>query len=336
MSDPSARAELMRLINGFQVSQAIHVAATLGIADCLLGGARSAGELADATGTNPQALYRLLRALAAIGIFREQADRRFQLTPMGECLAATTAGSIAGWAAFIGRPYYWQAWGHLLHSVRTGENAFRDLHGTDVWDYRGHHPEETAIFDRAMTAISRGVGDAVAAAWDFGRAHRVIDIGGGHGALLAAILRAHPGPRGVLFDQPHVVTGADAGLREAGVRDRCEIVAGSFFDALPEGADVHLLKSILHDWDDAPAVAILKNCRRALVAGGRLLVVEPIVGPPNEGPEAKLSDLNMLVSPGGQERTKAEFATLFAAAGFRLADIHPAGPRFNVIAGAPA
>jgi SAM-dependent methyltransferase len=336
MTDPNAHAELMRLINGFQISQAIHVAATLGIADHLLDGARTAGELADATGAHPRALYRLLRALAAVGVFREQADQRFALSPMGECLAANSGQSIGPWAAFIGRPYYWQAWGHLLHSVRTGENAFRDLHGTDVWDYRAHHPDETAIFDQAMTAVSRGIGDAVAAAWDFGRAHRVIDVGGGQGALLSAILRAHPGLQGILFDQPHVVIGADAVLRKAGVRERCEIVAGSFFEPLPEGADAAVLKSILHDWDDAAAVAILKNCRRALAPGGLLLAVEPIVGPPNEGPEAKFSDLNMLVSPGGEERTKAEFAALFAAAGFRLGEIFPAGARFNVIEGAAA
>jgi SAM-dependent methyltransferase len=336
MSDQTAHAQLMRLINGFQISQAIHVAATLGISDHLLGGARTVGELATATGAQPRALYRLLRALAAVGVFEEQADQRFALAPMGECLAANAARSIGPWAAFIGRPYYWQAWGHLLHSVRTGENAFRDIHGTDVWDYRAQHPDEAAIFDQAMTAISRGVGDAVAAAWDFSRAHRIVDIGGGQGALLAAVLRAHRGLHGILFDQPHVVAGADAVLRQAGVIERCEIIAGSFFEAVPEGADAHLLKSILHDWDDTASVAILKNCRRAMAPRGRVLVIEPIIGPANDGPEAKFSDLNMLVAPGGQERTQAEFVAVFAAAGFRLAQTYPAGARFNVIEGVPA
>lgn len=196
---------LRRLVNGYQVSQAIHMAATLGIADLLRDGPRSSDDLAAATGSDPRSLHRLLRAPASVGVFREEEDRRFALTPLGDCLRAEAPESVAGWAAFIGQPYYWNAWAHLLHSVRTGENAFRQLYGMDVWDYRAQHPEAGAVFDRAMTSNSRMRTEAVPAAYDFGPFACVVDVGGGRGALLSAILAKHPRVRGVLFDQPHGV-----------------------------------------------------------------------------------------------------------------------------------
>jgi hypothetical protein len=336
MTQPKPSAELMRLVNGYQVSQAIHVAATLGIADLLKDGPRTSDDLAAATSTHPRSLYRLLRALAAVGVFHEDADRRFTLTPMGDCLRSDAPESVGPWAAFIGRSYYWDVWGHLLDSVQTGESSFPLLHGTNVWDYRSQHLEESVIFDRAMTANSRGVGDAVVAAYDFSRFRCVIDVAGGQGGLLAAIVAANPGLRGVLFDQPHVVARAEEVLRAAGVADRCDIVAGSFFEAVPEGGDAHVLKKILHDWDDATATTILQACRRAINPGGRLLIVEHVIAPPNEAPVAKFQDLNMLVSPGGQERTREEFAALFAAAGFTLTDVIPTADPASIIEGAPA
>jgi hypothetical protein len=326
----------MRLVNGYQVSQAIHVAATLGIADLLKDGPRSFGELAAATGSHPGSLYRLLRALAAVGVFHEDGDKRFALTPLGDCLRSDAADQVGPWAAFIGRPYFWQAWSHLLHGVRTGENAFRQVHGTDVWTYRSEHTEEGAIFDRAMSAISRGVIEGIVGSYDFGFFPCVVDVGGGQGALLAGILRSHRAARGILFDQPHVVAGADELLRKAGVADRCEVAAGSFFERVPETGDAYLLKAILHDWDDEAALAILRSCRRAMRPGRRLLVLERLIGPPNEQPEAKFSDLNMMVSPAGQERTRAEFAALFASAGFHLVGVTPTGTRLSVIEGLPA
>jgi O-methyltransferase domain/Dimerisation domain len=335
MTAQTPLAELMRLINGYQVSQAIHVAATLGIADLLKDGPRRSEDLATTTGCHGRSLYRLLRALAAIGVFHEDSEQRFALTAMGECLRTDVANSAVGWAAFVGRPYVWQAWASLVHSVRTGENAFRHLHGTDVWHYRAEHPEDAAIFNRAMTAIARASVDAVVGSYDFAGLGCIVDVAGGHGALLAGILRAHPAAHGILFDQPHVVVGADALLGEAGVAERCEVVGGSFFDAVPAGGDAYILKSILHDWDDEPAAAILATCRRAMSPPAKLLVVEHLIAPPNEVPEAKFSDLNMMVSPGGEERTREEFATLFAAAGFRLAATVPTGTRLSVIEARP-
>jgi hypothetical protein len=325
----SRSAALRRLVNGFQVSQAIHVAAVLGIADQLAEGPRSSIELAKATDTHADALYRLLRALASVGVFDEQDDRRFALTPLGECLRADAPEPVAGWAAFIGRPYYWQAWSSLLHSVQTGENAFAHVHGSDVWEYRAQHPHESPIFDRAMTDSTRRINRAILDAYDFGRFATIADIGGGYGALLAALLAAYPRMRGILFDQPHVIAKSADTL--SAVSDRCELVAGSFFERVPQGAEAYLLKSVIHDWEDAPALAILRTCRQSLPRDGTLLLIEWDLGPPNERPAAKFGDLNMLVAPGGRERTADEYCSLLAAAGFRLTDITPTSSGLGVI-----
>lgn len=315
-TDPATA--IRRLVEGYQVSQAIHVAATLGIADLLADTSRTSDDLATSTGTHPPTLYRLLRALASVDVLRELDGRRFELTPLGERLRSDVPDSIAGWAAFIGRPSHWQAWAGLLHSLRTGENAFRHVHNTDVWTYRSSRPEESAIFDRAMTSLSRRSNAALLAAYDFGRFRKLVDIGGGNGALLAAILAAHRDAEGVLFDQLHVVAHAPALLESAGVSDRCRIVAGSFFESVPGDADAYLLRAVIHDWEDEESVRILKVIRTAIPAGGTVLLIERVIAPPNEGRDAKFSDLNMLVGPGGRERTREEFATLLDASGFRL------------------
>lgn len=331
--DPSA--ELMRLVNGYRVSQAIHVVATLGIADLLREGPRSADDLAASTNSHPRTLYRVLRALAAVGVFCEEADQRFSLARMGRSLCSDAERPVGPYAAFVGRQHHWQAWGALFHSVRTGENAFPHVHGTGVWEYLATHPEEGAIFGSGMTGNSRGVAERIMSTYDFSPFRRVVDVAGGQGALLAAILAAHPTMRGVLFDRPEIVAQAGPVLEAAGIAGRCEVVGGSFFDAVPEGADAYLLKYILHDWDDPASVAILTACRRACRPEGKLLVMERIVGPPNEGPETKISDLNMLVSPGGKERTPEEFAALFAVAGFHMERIIEVDARLSVIEGVP-
>jgi hypothetical protein len=248
---------------------------------------------------------------------------------VGECLRSDAAEPVGAWAVFVGRPYHWQAWGALLHGVRTGESPFYSVHGTDPWDYRAGHPEESAIFDAAMTDIMRRANAHLLAAYDFGRFGTVVDVGGGRGAFLGAVLEANPAMRGILFDQPHVVAGAVVG-------ERCEIVGGSFFDAVPQGADAYLLKAVLHDWEDDDALAILARCRAAIPADGALLVVERDLGAPNENPDAKLSDLNMMIGPGGRERTRDEFARLFAAGGFDLESTTPSAIGLSVFEGRPA
>ena len=313
------------------MSQAVHVAATLGIADLLADDSRTVDDLASSTSSHPDALYRLLRALASIGILHEEPGRAFSLTELGDGLRSDSPESLAGWALYVGRPYYWNAWAHLLHSVRTGENAFQSVHGKTIWEYRADHPEESAIFDGAMTALTRRVNSALLESYDFERFATVVDVGGGHGVLLAALLARYPAMRGVLFDQPHVVALAHDLLGVAGVTDRCRVIGGSFFESVPEGGDAYLLKAILHDWEDAEAVAILEVCRRAMRADATLLVVERILAPPNEGLAAKFSDLNMLVGPGGRERTVDEFAALFETAGFGLRDETPTRSDLSIL-----
>jgi hypothetical protein len=333
--DQRPAVELRRLVNGYQVSQCIYVAAALGIADLLADGPRPSDELAAETDADPPSLYRLLRALAAVGVLREEDDRRFALTELGEALRSDAQEGIAGWAAFVGRPSHWQAWGDLLHSVRTGENAFRHVHGTDVWSWRADRPEENANFDRAMTTLTRSSNRALVDAYDFGRYGTIVDVGGGNGALLALLLSKYPAMEGVLFDQPHVVAGAGEVLGGAGVADRCRVLGGSFFGGIPTGGDAYVLKAIIHDWEDEESIAILRGCRAVVPAGGALLVIERLLGPPNTDPAAKLSDLNMLVAPGGRERTVDEFESLLAAAGFRLAGATPTAAGLSVIEGAP-
>lgn len=333
--DPDPATTIRRLVQGYWVSQAIHVAATLGIADLLADGSRTSDELAESTGAHPPTLYRLLRALASVDVLHELDGRRFELTPLGERLRSDVADSIAGWAAFIGRPYHWQAWAGLLHSVRTGENAFRHIHNTDVWTYRSSHPDESAIFDRAMASLSRRSSVALLTAYDFSRFRTIVDVGGGNGALLAAILAAHPDLEGVLFDQPHVVAAAPALLERASVADRCRVVAGNFFESVPNGADAYMLRAVIHDWEDKESIRILSVIRRAIRADGTLLLIERVIAPPNEGRDAKFSDLNMLVNAGGRERTHEEFAALLDASRFRLARVVSTGD-YSIVEAAPA
>jgi hypothetical protein len=336
--EPSSVVALRRLVNGYQVSQALHVAATLGIADLLAAGPRTSAEIAAAVGAHPRALYRLLRTLASLGVFHEDdtAEHRFALTPLGEGLRTDTPDSVAGWAAYIGQPYSWSAWAQLLHSVQTGENAFRQVHGMDVWEYRAQHPDDSAAFDRAMTANTRQRLAALLAAYDFSRFATIVDVGGGRGAFLAALLAAYPTAHGVLFDRPHVVAGAETELRAAGIADRCRITGGDFFQAVPTGGDAYVLMQIVHDWEDAEATAILRRCREAMRADARLLVIEWELLEPNAGAEGKLTDLVMLVTAGGQERTRSEYAALFAAAGFQLAAVTPTTSGWSIFEGALA
>ena len=334
--DETPVESMQRLIAGSHVSQAISVAATLGISDLLADGPRASDELAAATDTHPPSLYRLLRALAAVGVFHEEDGRRFSLTPTGDLLRSDAPGSVRGWAAFLGRPYIRESWSALEHSVRTGENAFEHVHGTDVWSYRAERPDESEIFDHAMQSITGGVNKALVAAYDFGRFGTVVDVGGGNGALLAGLLAANPQLRGVVFDQEHVVANAGPVLAAAGVADRCEIVSGSFFEEVPRGGDAYLMKSIIHDWDDERSIEILQVCRRAMSDSATLLLIERIVEGPNEGWRTKFMDLNMLVNPGGQERTLDEWETLLGRAGYNLVEVTPTQAGVAVIAGAPA
>lgn len=324
------------MLNGFQVAQAIHVAAVLGVADHLVAGPQSSEAIAAAVGAHPGALYRLLRALAALGVFHETPDRRFELTPLGQCLRSDASHPVRPYAVFAAEASQWTAWGALLHSVQTGENAFRAVHGVDVWRHRAEHPEQNAIFNAAMTGNARRVDHAVVEACVLDGAPTVVDVGGGEGSLLAALLRKCPGARGVLFDQPHVLAAATRLLEEAGVAARCEVVGGDMFAAVPTGADVYLMKYVIHDWQDAEALRVLTSCRRAMGSAAVLWIIDRLVGAPNEDAAVKLADLHMLVSPGGVERTREEMRTLIEAAGLRLVEVRATRSAVSVLVCVPA
>ena len=336
MHDPRAAADLYRLVDGYKITQAIHVAAVLGVADHIAAGRCTSDEIAHAVGAHSPSLYRLLRTLAAIGVLHEDDDRRFSLAPMGETLRSDAELPLAPFAVMTGQAYYWQTWGQLLHSVTTGENAFRAVHGVGSWTYREQHPDQNAIFNAAMTANARRVDPAVADAIACDGVRRVADIGGGQGSLLVALLERHPRLRAVLFDRASVVTSAAPAVAAANLTDRLDIVGGDMFESVPLGCDAYILKFIIHDWDDEAAVRVLRTCRRAMHPGARLFIVERLIGQPNEQLAAKLSDLNMLVGPGGRERSADEFAALLDAAGLRLVRVDATTSDLSVIVGAPA
>lgn len=326
---------LRRMLHGYQVSQALYVAATLGIADLLVSGARSAEELAEQVGAHGPTLYRLLRLLASLGVFAEDDAGLFVLTPLAQCLRSGVPGSQRDWAIMVCGPSFWSSWGDLLTSVRTGEVAFPRVHGMDRWEYLAQHPTESAVFDAAMTANTALESEAVVAGYDFSPFSAVVDVGGGAGGLLATLLAAHPPMRAILFDQPHVVAAATKLLRRAGVADRCEVVGGDFFDSVPGGADAYVLKSVIHDWDDEQAIAILRTCRSAMADRATLLLVERVIRPGNAPDPTKFMDLLMLVMNGGRERTSGDFGRLLAAAGFRLGAVTPTASPLSVIEAHP-
>jgi hypothetical protein len=334
MAADADRAALYRLIYGFQVSQAIYVAAALRLADHLALGAKTAAELAALSDAHAGALHRLLAALASVGVLRECEQGRFALTATGAFLRSDLAGTHAPFAELMGQPHLWRAWGGLLHAVRTGATAFDHVFGCRVWEYRASHPEENLVFDRAMAAGTERYAAAAVSVYDFARFDRVVDVGGGDGMFLEKVLLAHPHIHGTLFDQPHIV--AKAASRLAGeFAGRFDAVGGDFFAAVPEGQDVYLLKWILHNWDDEACVRILGACRRAMKPDSRLLVVEHVLGPANDSPDGRYLDLAMLVLHGGRERTSEEFAKLFAAAGLRLVSVQPTSTLLSVVEAVP-
>lgn len=323
LTSSQAAVALHRLLNGFQITQAIYVAAVLGLADHITAHPRAVAEIAVTVDANPDALYRLLRALAALGIFREHDERCFSMTAMGDCLRTASLYPMRPHAIFIGQKNQWDAWGNLLHSVRTGENAFHAVHGIGAWEYRARHADQNAIFNAAMTSNSRRVDMDIVESYAFGRFTRIADIGGGQGSLLAALLQANANLRGVLFDRPHVVASAGPVFAAAGVADRCETIGGDMLVALPGDCDAYVMKYIVHDWDDAHCRRILQTCRAVMTRDARLIVIDRLLGPPNEDLAVKLSDLHMLVGPGGRERSLEEFIALFRAEGLHLVEVYP-------------
>lgn len=323
---------LLQMAVGKWVSQGLKVAAELGVADLLAEGPSSAEQLAAGTGSNPDGLYRLLRALAGVGIFTERSDRRFENNALSNALRSDVPRSARAMVRWIGEEAAWHAWADFGHSVRTGEPAFDHFHGAQVFDYFARHPGSAEIFNDAMTSFSASTGPAVARAYDFSGVRKLVDVGGGHGALLLAIAERHPALHGVLFDRPEVVAGAGRLLSGNPHGPRIEVRSGDFLEGVPEGADAYIMKHILHDWDDERCVRILGHCAGAVARGGRILVVDQVV---TDGPDStfsKLMDLEMLaMTPGGRERTEGEFRALFERVGLVLTRIVPTESPVSVV-----
>ncbi len=323
---------MMGLLMSMWTGRIISVAAELGLADHL-DNPRTAEELAVITGTHAPSLHRLLRALAGAGVLCCGEGGRYSLTSLGRALRSDDPQSIRGFMASVLGGEHYSAWGELLHSIRTGEVALQKVYGTDVWDYFDKHPERAAFFNDAMTNLSAGVIMAVLASYDFSGISTIMDVGGGHGLMVSTILQNYPEMHGIIFDQPSVIEGARAAVEQVGVADRCSVVGGNFFESLPGGADVHLLKFIIHDWNDEKSIQILKNCRRAIKDGGKLLLIEAVVPPPNTEHFANLGDINMLVMTGGCERSREEYALLYREAGFELTKVVDTPSPVSIIEG---
>lgn len=323
--------DLLQLVTGYWISQAVYVAAKLGIADVLARGPKSAAELARLVRADADALGRLLRALASVGVLEEIDAGRFRLTPRGRALRADVPGSIRAAAILFGEPWYWQPWTELLYSVKSGRPAWNRAHGMGQFEYLKHNRRAGKIFDAAMTDLTAQLHTAAIAAYDFSRFRRVIDVGGGHGALLAMILRANPAADGILFDQPHVISGARRQFRAAGLMARSACVKGDFFQSVPGGGDAYVLAHILHDWDDSRAGVILRNIRSAMAPNGRVLILEQIIPPGNGAHFGKWMDITMLVVLGGRERTVEQFEALLAGAGLRLSNVVATESAISVI-----
>lgn len=334
LGDSTALTQLYRMMVAYRSLQPIYVAAKLGIADLVTEIPKTADELAHLTKAHAPSLRRLLLMLSSVGIFAEDAAGRFRATPLGELLRRDHPQSLRSMAVMFGSAFFWRPWGELYDTVLTGQPAFDRVYGISLFDYLSTHSEDAAIFNEAMTSASARDIPAILAAYDFSIFERIVDVGGGHGALLHAILSANPRLHGVLADLPAVVAGA-AALRSEPTAQRCSIVATDFFESVPEGADGYLMKTIIHDWNDEDALKILRNCRRAIRRHGRLLLIEWVLKRPNEPDPGRGLDMQMLVQFTGRERTEADFEALLCAAGFSLKRVIPTSGPTSIVESRP-
>ncbi len=327
----SPSAQMLQMITSLWVSQSLGAVARFGIPDQVADQPKTSQEIAKAVGASPDAIHRLLRALASIGVFRQVEGGRFGLTPLGETLRSSVPDSVRDFAIAETDQAHWQPWGRMHEAIKTGRPVSKAVLGIEVWEWYEKNPQDEVAFSSAMGNLSQMVAGELPWLIDFSRVQKVADIGGAHGVLLAAILRANPKARGILFDLPHVIETAKPVIEAQGLGSRCEFVGGDFFKPLPEGADAHVLKHIIHDWDDERASLILQNCHRALRPNGRILLVEMIIPADNSPSPAQFIDLNMLVLLGGRERSEAEYATLLRNAGFKTPRLIPTHSPFVII-----
>lgn len=327
--------QLIQMAAASWVAATVYAAAKLGLADHLAGGPKSAVELAGTAGVHAPSLHRLMRTLAGLGILTERDRQQFALTPLGEALKTGAPGSArATLIAFCG-PAFWHSWEEFVYSLETGKTGFERANGMPLFEYLAQNPEEASYFSEAMVGFHGAEPPAVAEAYDFSGAKTIVDVGGATGNMLAAILSRHAGPQGVLFDRPHVVREAPALLETRGVASRVRIEPGDFFECVAAGGDMYLLSHIIHDWNEAQCLTILGHCRRAIAPDGRLLIVETVLPTGDTPHQGKVQDMVMLVVPGGQERTEAEYASLLDKAGFRMQRVVPTESVVSVVEAVP-
>lgn len=330
-----ANVAVFELAQGAWLTQALSTASRLGIFDALADGPSTADDVARRVGTDPQATFRLLRALASNSILKYRKDGRFALARLGQALRSDAPGTFAPMIEFIGHPKHWEHWSELPHAVQSGKTAVGKLRGMPFFEYLETDPELAKVFNDAMTSVSGMAIEALLPAYDFTDRRLIVDVGGGLGALLSAVLQQARDAQGVLFDLPSVVEHAGPLLDSAGVASRCTITGGSFFESVPEGGDQYLLKTIIHDWDDDDAVNILRNVRRAIAPNGRLALIELVLPEGAPWHPGMMLDLEMLVTAGGRERTAAEYAELLGRAGFRQTRVVPTAGPMSVVEALP-
>jgi hypothetical protein len=336
--DRAAEDRAFQLVSGFRATQMVRAAVELRIPDLVAAGPRTSDDLAASIGVEADPLHRILRALVSLGVFVETEDGRFQGTPVSECLR-DQPGTLRGMAMMLPNESY-DAFAAIMHTLKTGRPAFEKVFGMTHWEQLAQEPHRSSIFNAAMQSITERMRDAMVSAYDFSGIRSVVDVGGGRGTLIAALLKANPNLRGIILDLPAGLAESEAYLKGQGVFDRCEVMSGNFFESVPAGHDAYVLKHIIHDWGDEEATAILATCRKAMGAGARVILVERIL--PARAVETAASrgvfmgDVQMLVVLGGRERTEEEFKALLQSAGLRLTRVIPTDSPFHLIEGVPA
>jgi O-methyltransferase domain/Dimerisation domain len=325
---------MLQMANAYRVSQAIHVAAKLGVADFLADGPKSIPVLAEATQTHPQSLYRLLRALASMGIFTENETGDFELTPRAATLRSNTPGSLRDYAIVIGEMWHWRTWGEILHSVKTGQPAFDHVYGMKSSDYFSQNPDIASAFDRSMVSLIETIDTSLLANYHFSTFDEIVEVGipGSYGDLLARILKSNPSAHGVFFDLAPGIELAKVSLTVQGVFDRCQLIVGDVFESLPKGANMYILKNLIHDWNDEDAGVVLRNCREAMDDTAKLLVVEMLVPPANTPALGKIVDIEaLLMTTGGYERTELQYRSLFSSVELTVTNVISTRSPFSII-----
>jgi hypothetical protein len=330
------QVQVMQIMTSPIVAQSLYAAVSLGVPDQLKAGPKTVDDLASSVGADAGALFRVLRALASVGVFSLTDDGRCALTPAAECLCTDVAHGLRDMVLMMGSRWRLRAWEEIVHSVKTGKAAFDAVFGVGPFEYFRHHPEAASVFHRAMVSYTSTVAAALADAYDLSGCSTLVDVAGGHGYLLATLLQRNPHLRGVLFDLPEVVAGAEPLLEQSGVADRCRVVGGSFFEEVVAGGDVYVMKQIIHDWDDERSLAILGNCRKAMKPSARLLLVESVIPSGPEPAHAKLLDIEVLVALGGKERTERQYSELLAAAGLEMRRVLTTSAGIQIIESVPS